>query len=186
MVLYIVTKIIAVVVLLICLGFIAYWLVARAQGDCHFTLLGKKKTPFQVERLGVSSAVLTCTVPIQNDGRQNGTLMDVFCRTYLPREQYDGVSIHGTVCRSDAKRDDDYWEAYIVNKGDVVNLHVTLHVTSKSGNLLRDLEQFPGMAMDIIYQVVGRSDWYYDKTRIYLTEEELRNALYRHTSEVKA
>ena len=39
--------------------------------------------------------------------------------------------------------------------------------------------------MDIIYQVVARSDYYYAKTRVVITREELQNALYEYTTEVR-
>ena len=52
--------------------------------------------------------------------------------------------------------------------------------------MIRDLVTFPEKAIDIIYHVVARSDYYYAKTRIILTKEELRHALYEYTSaEVK-
>ena len=64
-------------------------------------------------------------------------------------------------------------------------LLLMIRFEGKSGNILRDMESFPDMPIDIIYQVVGRSDWYYAKSRIELTAEELRQALYRHTSEAR-
>ena len=62
---------------------------------------------------------------------------------------------------------------------------IKIKLDGKSGNILRDLEDFPDMAMDVIYQVVARSDYYYDKTRIVLTSEDLQTALYQYTSGVK-
>ena len=62
---------------------------------------------------------------------------------------------------------------------------IKLAIKGKSGNILRDLENFPDMPMDIIYQVVARSDYYYAKTRITLTSEDLRTALYQYTSGVR-
>ena len=41
------------------------------------------------------------------------------------------------------------------------------------------------MGMDVIYQVVARSDYYYAKSRIVLSKEELRNALYEYKMEVR-
>ena len=62
---------------------------------------------------------------------------------------------------------------------------IKLEIKGKSGNILRDLEDFPDMPMDIIYQVVARSDYYYAKTRVTLTSEDLRTALYQYTSGVR-
>lgn len=43
---------------------------------------------------------------------------------------------------------------------------IKLAIKGKSGNILRDLEDFPDMPMDIIYQVVARSDYYYAKQEL--------------------
>ena len=47
----VIINITAAVILLVCLGFIAYWLVAAKQGDCEFRLLKGKKTPFKVDSM---------------------------------------------------------------------------------------------------------------------------------------
>ena len=36
--------------------------------------------------------------------------------------------------------------------------------------------------MDIIWQAVGRSDWAYEKARIRLEQDDLRDALYNYTA----
>ena len=36
---------------------------------------------------------------------------------------------------------------------------------------------FPDMPIDIVYQVVGRSDWHISKNRLVLTSEELEQAM---------
>lgn len=179
------TKIAAGIIFLICLGFIVYWAVVRWQGDCHFQVMKKRRTPFAVHSISLHQVELSCTVPIQNTGKQAGTLMDVFLRTYLPGEQYQEAAVFSRLTDADKPRDDGYWESCIVNPGVEKTLLLVIRLEGKSGNILRDLESFPDMPLDIIYQVVGRSDWYYAKSRIELTAEELRQALYRHTAEVK-
>ena len=51
--LLLVLKIVAVIVLLICLGFIAYWAVAVIKGDCVLRMLKSKRTPLKVESMGM-------------------------------------------------------------------------------------------------------------------------------------
>lgn len=182
----IVSKLIAAIILLLCLGFIAYWIVAAKQGNCDFHVLKGKKSSYKVDFLDLRRLVLSCTVPIKNEGRQNGTIIDAFVRPYLPQEQYDKAEVRGLLMDTKRPRDDDYWEALIVEPGKSVELKVKLLFTAKSGNILDDLEDFPDMAMDILYETVGRSDWRYEKSRIHLTKEELRNALYKHTAGGKA
>ena len=82
-------------------------------------------------------------------------------------------------------RDDGYWQAFIMEIQKPKVFLIKLAIKGKSGNILRDLEDFPDMPMDIIYQVVARSDYYYAKTRVTLTSEDLRTALYQYTSGVR-
>ena len=82
-------------------------------------------------------------------------------------------------------RDDDYWQAFILDPGKEKKFLITLDIDGKGQSILQDLETFPEFGMDIIYQVVARSDYYYAKTRIVITREELQNALYEYTSEVR-
>ena len=106
-------------------------------------------------------------------------------RTYLPYEQYDKAVVSATLTAADDPRDDNYWQAFIMEIRKPKVFLIKIKLDGKSGNILRDLEDFPDMAMDVIYQVVARSDYYYDKTRIVLTSEDLQTALYQYTSGVK-
>ena len=157
-------KIAAVIVLIICLGFIAYWAVAVIKGDCVLRMLKSKRTPLKVESMDMRHVRLSFTIPIKNVGKQLGTIMDAFVRIYIPFEQYDKARVTGHLTDFDVPRHDDY---------------------GKGQSILQDLETFPEFGMDIIYQVVARSDYYYAKTRVVITREELQNALYEYTSEVR-
>ena len=170
-------KIIGICIFLVCLGFLAYWGMALLKGDCSLRMLKGKMTPLKVEDMDRESVVLSFTIPIVNTGRQIGTIMDAFVRTYLPFEQYDKASVTATLTAADTPRDDE------IRKPKV--FLIKLAIKGKSGNILRDLEDFPDMPMDIIYQVVARSDYYYAKTRVTLTSEDLRTALYQYTLGVR-
>ena len=178
-------KIIGICIFLICLGFLAYWGMALLKGDCSLRMLKGKMTPLKVEDMDRESVVLSFTIPIVNTGRQIGTIMDAFVRTYLPFEQYDKASVTATLTAADTPRDDGYWQAFIMEIRKPKVFLIKLAIKGKSGNILRDLEDFPDMPMDIIYQVVARSDYYYAKTRVTLTSEDLRTALYQYTSGVR-
>ena len=181
----IILKILMTLIFLICLGFIAYWTMVWIKGDCRLRVLKGKMSPFRVENMGMNDVTLTFTLPIVNTGKQIGTIMDAFVRTYLPFEQYDKAKVEATLTAEDAPRDDGYWQAFIMERNTPKVFLVKLKLTGTSGHILHDLEDFPDMAMDIIYQVVARSDYYYDKTRVILTKEELRTALCEYTAEVK-
>ena len=178
-------KILAVIVLLICLGFIAYWAVAVIKGDCVLRMQKSKKTALKVVSMDRHHVSLTFTIPIKNVGKQLGTIMDAFVRIYLPFEQYDQAKVTGHLTDFDVPRDDDYWQAFILEPGKEKKFLITLDIEGKGDGILRDLDELPEFGMDIIYQVVARSDYYYAKNRVVITKEEMRNALYEYTTEAR-
>lgn len=80
----IILKILMALIFLICLGFIAYWTMVWIKGDCRLRVLKGKMSPFRVENMGMNDVTLTFTLPLVNTGKQIGTIMDAFVRTYLP------------------------------------------------------------------------------------------------------
>ena len=111
--------------------------------------------------------------------------MDAFVRVYLPFEQYDEAVVTAHLTDFDMPRPDDYWQAFILDPGKTKKFLITLEIKGKGDSILHDLETFPEMGMDVIYQVVARSGYYYAKSRIVLSKEELRNALYEYKTEVR-
>lgn len=176
--LLIILKILAVIVLLICLGFILYWLIAVIKGDCSLHMLKKEISPLKVEDLDFNSITVSFTIPIINTGKQIGTIMDAFVRTYLPFEQFDKARVSALLTAADAPRDDGYWQAFIMEKRKPKYFLIKLHFRDLAGqNILDDLKDFPDMDLDIIYQVVARSDYYYAKTRLTITHDDLMKAI---------
>ncbi|WP_444313525.1 hypothetical protein [Megasphaera sp.] len=65
----------------------------------------------------------------------------------------------------------------IFNPGDKGMIRVTIALVSKDGNIREDLKTFPDMPIDLVYQVVSRSEWYIHKARITLKASEVQHAL---------
>ena len=126
-----ITKILAVIILLICLGFIAYWAIAIIKGDCVLKVMKSKRTPFHVESMDMKSVTLSCTLPIKNVGKQLGTIMDAFVRVYLPFEQYDEAVVTAHLTDFDMPRPDDYWQAFILDPGKTKKFLITLEIKGK-------------------------------------------------------
>lgn len=133
-------KIAAVIVLIICLGFIAYWAVAVIKGDCVLRMLKSKRTPLHVESMDRKHVTLSFTIPIKNVGKQLGTIMDAFVRIYLPFEQYDNARVTGHLTDFDVPRDDDYWQAFILDPGKEKKFLITLDIDGKGQSILQDLK----------------------------------------------
>jgi len=95
----------------------------------------------------------------------------------LPGEQYDGVEVASHLHLETAVRDDAYWEAVIFFKGTGDAVIVTVSLTAKGGDIHEALRDMVDMPLDIMYQVVARSDWYIHKTRLVVPAKELQQAL---------
>ena len=126
-----ITKILAVIILLICLGFIAYWAIAIIKGDCVLKVMKSKRTPFHVESMDMKSVTLSCTLPIKNVGKQLGTIMDAFVRVYLPFEQYDEAVVTAHLTDFDMPRPDDYWQAFILDPGKTKKFLITPEIGAR-------------------------------------------------------
>lgn len=161
----------------IAIGYLAFRIFAKMQGDERIVFQTKKHTNFRLEDISFDKVHLVAEVPYKNLGKQNGTIMDCFARAYLPREQFDTVSVETWVCDVKRKRSDNYWESVIIeaNKGGLVEVHLILK--GLNGNIRDDAQYFPHMSVDIIAQIVGRSDWHMTKSRIVLHPDDVSRAL---------
>lgn len=157
--------------------YLLFRLFVWRQGNEHVVMLMKRRTPFIVEDMSFNQVVLSCEIPFVNKGKQYGTVMDLFPRHLLPQEQFDRVKVESWITDAHKERHDGYWEAVIIKprKGGVCKLRLVL--TAKSGNIRKDLVGFPDMPIDILYQVVGRTDYHISKDRLVLTSSELEQAL---------
>ncbi|MBD8976753.1 hypothetical protein [Veillonella magna] len=174
---YTLINVVVTIVVIIAALYLAFRFYAWRQGNERIVLVTKRRTPFQVEDLTFKTVTLVCDIPFVNRGKQNGTIMDVYPRHLLPQEQFDNVSIVSWTTDANRERHDGYWESVIIEprKGGTIRLRVILE--GKTGNIRKDVVGFPDMSIDIVYQVVGRSDWHISKQRIVLTAEELAQAM---------
>ena len=95
----------------------------------------------------------------------------------MPYEQYDKVVVHSQLANKAAERDDNYWESVIFDPGVKGTIRVTIALVSKDGNIREDLKTFPDMPIDLVYQIVSRSEWYIHKARITLKATEVQHAM---------
>ncbi len=177
MFLYTLFNIVVTLLFLIALGYLGFRLFAWKQGDEQIVMIPKRRTPLMIEDISFNSVVLTTDIPFTNKGRQNGTIMDLYPRHLLPQEQFDNVHIESWTTDLARPRHDGYWEAVIIEprKGGMIRLHLIM--TAKSGNIRTDMKDMPTMHVDIVYQVVGRSDWHIAKNRITISAQELAEAM---------
>jgi len=166
-----------VIVVLAIVLILAVWLYIARQGDAEFEFLVDQRTKFTLTEANEVMAAFTCRVPFINKGTQDGTIMDAYTRHLLPYEQYDGVEVVSRLALETAPRTDAYWEALIVPFGTGQAVDVTLILTAKNKDIARTLPDMVDMSLDIVYQVVARSEWYLAKgSRLYIDAAELRQA----------
>jgi len=113
-----------------------------------------------------------------NEGKQCGTIMDAIVRSQLPYEQYDGIEVRAKAERQGYPREDDYFEAVIIQKKGVKDDRMTMLIkvtlTARKGlNLTEALANMVDLPLDLIYQQTGRTVVHYKKLRLTIKAEEI-------------
>ena len=104
------TLVLLVILIVICLTklFLAYLGIEDIRVDAS--------SPVELESKDENSLVLSKKLRFYNEGKQCATIMDAICRSQLPYEQYDGIEVRPKAEREGEVREDDYFEAVIIQK----------------------------------------------------------------------
>lgn len=138
------------------------------------------RSPFVVDEQTDTSLTLSTNVEFENFGKQCATLMDCFVRPHLPFEQYDGLDLRGHAELLSAPREDDYFEAYLVQgKGCKDNLDhavikAQIKLTARKGMTIKEaISKMPDFNFQIIWLQAGRRVIRYRQVRIDVPAEEV-------------
>lgn len=168
------------VLTILTIGYALYLLFAYWQGNAEFRLetIRKKEAAenYTATDTGIRSIKLQTRRTLRNVGREQGTLMDCFGRAYLPHEYVAGARVHVLVMDVARPRTDNYWEALIVPAKRSVELQIEVTLEATEGRIADLVARMPDMDIDVIYQVVSRTDWTYDKSRLVVPGEAWRRA----------
>jgi len=170
-------ELLIVLLIIVVVAVVGVGLFIVKQGNSHFKFIVDQRTDFTLTGITKAEAAFSATVPFINNGTQDGTLMDVFPRHFLPSEQFDAVDTDSRLTLDRANRNDGYWEAYIVPTTTGGSIILTVKFTAKSGDIKAALKDMVDMPIDIIYQVVDRGPWYLAKERLVMTTDEIHKAL---------
>ena len=136
--------------------------------------------PVVVESQDEDSIVLSKQLNFYNEGKQCATIMDAICRSQLPYEQYDGIEVRGKAEREGEPREDDYFEAVLIQKKgdrngeDKLNLFAKVKLTPRKGaDLKAALAHMVDLPLDFVWMETGRTPWHYRKIRLVFTAEEI-------------
>lgn len=131
------------------------------------------RTPFKIESRDEKSVTLSTTIEFRNEGTQSAMIVDAICHPLLPFEQYDGFDVRGKAERAGVPREDDYFEALVVEHKQSVNLVAKVTLTARKNLSLaeaaRHMVDFP---IEFLYREVGRNPMRWTIARVILPAEE--------------
>lgn len=135
----------------------------------------ESRTPFKVEARDAKSVTLSTTIEFANEGTQSAMIVDAICHPLLPFEQYDGMDVRGKVERQGVPREDDYFEALVIEHKQSAHIVAKVTLTARKGLSLkeaaRDMVDFP---IEVLYREVGRNPMRWSIARVILTADELK------------
>ena len=163
---------------LVVFSFVLVKLYFAAAGMENVVVRAERHTPFVVEEQTEESMVISTKLEFVNEGRQTATIMDAIVRPLLPYEQYDGIEARGKAETEGCPREDDYFEAVLIQKkGDTpdrLNILAKVRLTARKGMKLGEaLTHMVDLPLELIWMETGRMPWHYRKVRILLSAEEI-------------
>ena len=165
---------VGVVLAAIFLCIIAVKLFFVKEGTEEVVVKLTERTPLEVTAQDEKSVTLVTKLEFANVGKQVGTIMDALVRPLVPYEQYDGLEVRGRAEREGAPREDDYFEAVLIEAGASIFVKAYVTLTARGGRTLEEavahMVDFPA---ELIYQETGRHPWKYSKVTIPVRAQEV-------------
>jgi len=138
------------------------------------------RSAFVVDEQTEDSLTFSTNVEFVNEGKQCAVVMDCFVRPQLPYEQYDGVETRGHAELLSAPREDDYFEAYIIQrKGygkdlDRTTIKAQIKLIARHGMTIKEaISKMPDFNFLIIWMESGRMEAHYRQVRIEVPAAEI-------------
>ena len=150
------------------------WLYLKNRGQEKVVPKLDARTPFKIISRDEKSVTLATTIEFRNEGTQSAMIVDAICHPLLPFEQYDGMDVRGKAEREGVPREDDYFEALVIEHQQSANLTAIVTLTARKNlslaEAVRHMVDFP---VEFIYREVGRTPMHWSIARIILPAEEL-------------
>lgn len=165
---------VGVVLAAIFLCIIAVKLFFVKEGTEEVVVKLTERTPLEVTAQDEKSVTLVTRLEFANVGKQVGTIMDALVRPLVPYEQYDGLEVRGRAEREGAPREDDYFEAVLIEAGKSIFVKVYVTLTARKGRSIKEAaEHMVDFPVELIYQETGRRPWRYSKVTIPVRAAEV-------------
>ena len=150
------------------------WLYLKRRGQEKVVPKLESRTPFKIERRDEKSVTLSTTIEFRNEGTQSAMIVDAICHPLLPFEQYDGMAVRGKAEREGVPREDDYFEALVIEHQQSAMLVAKVTLTARKGlSLEQAVAHMVDFPIEFIYREVGRTPMHWSIARVILTAEEL-------------
>ncbi len=167
-------SIISIILGILIVLFLLNELIIRVIGDAVVNVKEKERTALKVDEITQNSISLSTVINVSNDGKQCATIMDCYVRQLLPYEQFDGVKVDAKAELKGAPREDDYFEAVLIQKQESIDVVIRVKLTARKNNDIKQtLTHMVDLPLDIVYQHVARYPWKISKKTIVLTAEEI-------------
>lgn len=153
-------------------------LVKTFLGDAKINVQASKHSPWKLESLTDNCMEVSTVIHVTNEGKQCGTIMDCYVRQLLPYEQFDGIRVYAKAELKGAPREDDYFEAVLVQKkgtkDDSIDIVIKVMLMDRKGNDIKErLTHMVDLPLDIVYQHAARYPWKISKETIVLPAEKI-------------
>ncbi|MBQ9364651.1 MAG: hypothetical protein IJT82_02640 [Schwartzia sp.] len=147
------------------------------EGNPLVVVCTKERTKFSVIGRDETSVRLSSRIEFKNIGKQCATIVDCVARPQLPFEQYDGIDARAKAEVDGIPREDDYFEATLINKHKSLFINIIVTLSARKNMSIEDaVSRMVDLPIDIICTQLGRRPWWMSKDRIILTSEELSAA----------
>lgn len=170
--------IIEIIAGLFLLGVVAVAVFIMMQPKHRFVFDVKNRTKAELTDKTDNKLCFSVDVPFTNEGGDEGLVLDAFMRIYLPQEQYDKALVRGKINLKDVPRDDDYFEALVMPKGEHKTMTAKFEVTPMHGaNLKEAVNGLPDFDVAMFWECRGRENLYTVKKFITISADEVKALL---------
>ena len=140
----------------------------------------ESRSRLAVDEQTEDSLTISTVIEFVNDGKQCATIMDAMVRPQLPYEKYDGLETRGHAELVTAPREDDYFEAYIIQKKgykgglDKASIKCQVKLIARKGMSIKEaVSHMPDFNFQLIWLETGRTPCHYRQVRIEVPAAEV-------------
>ena len=161
---------------LVILGALLSWAYICHAGNADVVVL--QDAPWELASKDEHSMVIKKKLDFVNRGKSCSVIVDAILHSELPYEQYDGIEVRCKAERDGYPREDDYFEAVIIEHHgkapDHIEVWAIARLTARKGMSLEEaLKHMVDLPMDLVWQYSSRNPIVYRKERLVATAEEI-------------